>query len=128
MGKIKRRLQHLRQPVRPRLIPPVKGWDEDLPDSADELRTPPQLLYVNEINDIWMEIPRYVNHGWSGLWFINIVLLFCFFGYCYFLLIPSIIFNVFIGIAEFILSLSFVVFWFRIILFEPRGAPLRFNR
>jgi hypothetical protein len=42
MGKIKRRLQHLRRPVRPRLIPPVKGWDEDLPDSADELRTPPQ--------------------------------------------------------------------------------------
>ncbi|MTH48904.1 hypothetical protein GJV78_22320 [Escherichia alba] len=128
MGKIKRRLQHLRQPVRPRLIPPVKGWAEDLPDSADELRTPPQLLYVNEINDIWMEIPRYVNHGWSGLWFISIILLFCLLWYCFFLLIPSIIFNGFVGVLEFFILFSFVLFWFRIILFEPRGAPIRFNR
>lgn len=42
IGKIKRRLQKVRQPVRPRLIPPVENWDEDLPDFADELRTAPE--------------------------------------------------------------------------------------
>ncbi len=59
----------------PALIPPVKNWDEDLPDLAEEQRYPPQLIRVNAINDVWMEIPRYVNYGWGGIWFVVIIFL-----------------------------------------------------
>ena len=52
-----------------RLDAPVRYWDEDLPKQADDQKAPPQLIRVNEINDVWMEIPRYVNYGWGGLWF-----------------------------------------------------------
>ena len=46
-----------------RLVKPVRGWSEDLPDPEEEQRVFPRLIRVNEINDVWMEIPRYVNHG-----------------------------------------------------------------
>ncbi|PLR30082.1 hypothetical protein CYR32_19400 [Chimaeribacter coloradensis] len=75
MGKSKRRQQKKPKKVCPRLIPPVDNWDEDLPDPAEQQQAPPQLIRVNEINSIWMEIPRYVNHGWGGLWFVVIILL-----------------------------------------------------
>jgi hypothetical protein len=131
MGKIKRRLQHFRRPVRPRLIPPVKGWDEDLPDSADELRTPPQLLYVNEINDIWMEIPRYVNFKWGIMWLPVFIILMAKGGFIFFacaldvISVPFLFFSIIIII--FILG-SFLVYFLKSVLFEPRGAPIRFNR
>ncbi|WP_240783399.1 hypothetical protein [Rahnella variigena] len=51
-----------------RLDAPVQYWDEDLPKQADAQKAPPQLIRVNEINDVWMEIPRYVNYGWVVQW------------------------------------------------------------
>lgn len=56
-----------------RLVKPVRGWSEDLPDPEEEQRVFPRLIRVNEINDVWMEIPRYVNHGWGGVWFAGFV-------------------------------------------------------
>lgn len=50
-----------------RLIPQAKYWDEDLSEPTEEQRYYPRLIRVNEINDVWMEIPRYENHGWGGL-------------------------------------------------------------
>ncbi len=56
-----------------RLVKPVRGWSEDLPDPEEEQRVFPRLIWVNEINDVWMEIPRYVNHGWGGVWLFSFV-------------------------------------------------------
>ncbi|HCR0615467.1 TPA: hypothetical protein OMT38_002904, partial [Klebsiella aerogenes] len=56
-----------------RLIPQAKYWDEDLSEPTEEQRYYPRLIRVNEINDVWMEIPRYENHGWGGLWFFAII-------------------------------------------------------
>ncbi len=132
MGKIKRRAQKIPQPIQTRLIPPVKYWDEDLPDTAAAQNYPPQLIRVNEINDTWMEFPRYENHGWWGLWFVGFVTLFSF---CYFLFSPYVISDMFSGLSGFFFYcwlffslFSCVLFWFRVVLFEPRGAPVRFNR
>ena len=132
MGKLKRRSKKIAEReaargIHPRLTPPVDNWDEDLPDKAEEQHYPPQLIRVNAINDVWMEIPRYVNYGWGGIWFVVIIFLIPLY-----IIIQSIykvgissdlIFN---GLT--VLSIIFFLFFFKKVLFEPRGAPVRFNR
>ncbi len=110
-----------------RLFPQVKHWDEDLPEPQEEQRVYPRLIRVNEINDVWMEIPRYVNHGWGGLWFFLILALFPLF------IVSDSLFNnidrldlLFYTLAFFIVS--FILFLIKMVLFVPRGAPVRFNR
>ncbi|RJT49541.1 hypothetical protein D6D38_23400 [Rahnella variigena] len=111
-----------------RLDAPVRYWDEDLPKQADDQKAPPQLIRVNEINDVWMEIPRYVNHGWGGQWFSSITALFCL-PFCFlFLSLPDFVINIpivlllFILLAEFGL-LFFCIFGFRSFYLNP-GAHL----
>ncbi|WP_426785607.1 DUF6708 domain-containing protein [Rahnella variigena] len=114
-----------------RLDAPVRYWDEDLPKQADDQKAPPQLIRVNEINDVWMEIPRYVNYGWVVQW-LSASLSFLAFSCISFLFILT---GMFSDIASFIFYFLlllpvfyFVVSGFRSVLFEPRGAPVRFNR
>jgi len=136
MGKLKRRNKKIaeRETARgthPRLIPPVKNWDEDLPDLAEEQRYPPQLIRVKAINDVWMEIPRYVNHGWSGIWLFSLIPLIPLIMSINFIRLPGVtshpllLFT--IGLQILIFS-SFLICLLKKILFEPRGAPVRFNR
>ena len=54
---------------KPRLTPPLKGWEEDLPGNKEPQTVIGQLMRVTEINDIWLEIPRYENIIWGGAWF-----------------------------------------------------------
>ncbi|WP_300005999.1 DUF6708 domain-containing protein, partial [uncultured Cedecea sp.] len=137
MGKIKRRQarQAAReardQPPRSRLNHPVKEWTGDLPDRAEDCAYPPKLIWVNELNDVWMEIPRYVNFGWGGLWpgvlILFIPLMFSF----VFLFLPEAIFHIPILLASasgiFLFS-PLSIYHLKMMLFEPRGAPVRFNR
>ncbi|PLR30086.1 hypothetical protein CYR32_19425 [Chimaeribacter coloradensis] len=53
---------------KPRLTPPLKRWEEDLPENQAEQKVPGQLIWANEINRVWMEIPRYENIMWGGGW------------------------------------------------------------
>ncbi|TCQ86270.1 hypothetical protein EC840_108186 [Rahnella sp. JUb53] len=114
-----------------RLDAPVRYWDEDLPKQADDQKAPPQLIRVNEINDVWMEIPRYVNYGWGGMWFSTLVMFSVLIISAQFFLAPSFpsnsLFLFMIGLHIFVLS-SFFIYCIRRVLFEPRGAPVRFNR
>ena len=110
-----------------RLIKPIRGWSEDLPDPEEEQRVFPRLIRVNEINDVWMEIPRYVNHGWGFLWFAGFLGI----GLILFLLDTLLEVGVFSDPTVILLFLVFIsmVFWcFRTVLFAARGAPVRFNR
>ncbi len=52
----------------PRLTPRLKNWEEDLPENNEEQTVPGQLVQVTEINDVWMELPRYENIMWGGAW------------------------------------------------------------
>ena len=111
-----------------RLFPQVKYWDEDLPEPQEEQRVYPRLIRVNEINDVWMETPRYVNHGWGGLWFFAFVALM---PLC--ILFISIndlgfLYNSYWNIFFLFICISVPLYCFRTILFVPRGAPVRFNR
>ena len=113
-----------------RLIKPVRGWSEDLPDPEEEQRVYPRLIRVNEINDVWMEIPRYVNHGWCGQWLSGFIGMFC--------IGLFILIDISVGLyskesfstsAMPFIPLIFLTFWIiRTVLFSARGAPIRFNR
>ena len=52
------------------LIPQAKRWQEDLPVQWLEHDVEPNAIWLNEKNDIWLEIPRYENQiswGMGGL-------------------------------------------------------------
>ena len=137
MGKLKRRSKKIAEReaargIHPRLTPPVDNWDEDLPDKAEEQHYPPQLIRVNAINDVWMEIPRYVNYGMGGMWFVALIVLIPFtlsISFFIFVLMGKIIFPVlFLVTTAILIFSSFLIYCLKSVLFEPRGAPIRFNR
>ncbi|QLK59588.1 hypothetical protein GE278_01805 [Enterobacteriaceae bacterium Kacie_13] len=134
MGKIKRRLEKQTERearYRPRLTPPVKNWSGDLPERAEDCGFPPKLIWRNELNDVWMEIPRYVNFGWGGMWpasflpfIVPISLIICILQPGMITYPPGLL-ALSIGI---LISSSFAIYQLKSLLFEPRGAPVRFNR
>ena len=111
-----------------RLIPQAKYWDEDLSEPTEEQRYYPRLIRVNEINDVWMEIPRYENHGWGGLWFFAIISLIPLCNFFAMTISLGFIYDLFGNLIYFFICISFPLFCFRTLLFVPRGAPVRFNR
>jgi hypothetical protein len=115
-----------------KLTPQAEKWEEDLPEKYD-LQQPisPKLIRVNEINDTWMEIPRYENIWWWGLW------VFSFIGICPVPFIYLIFklpgfgsdtqFRVTLCLFMFVfISMSFYLL--KVALLVPRGTPVRLNR
>ncbi|BET63191.1 MULTISPECIES: DUF6708 domain-containing protein [Yersinia pseudotuberculosis complex] len=118
------------------LLPVLKNWTEDLPKNDKAQQTAPRLTWVNQINDIWLEIPRYENLLWWGGWvvvFFSLIII----PLCTYILSDAVSdyvngdVNIFI-ILFFMLALLFfisvAVLNLRMVLFVPRGAPVRFNR
>jgi hypothetical protein len=118
-----------REPV---LTPRLKNWEEDLPENNTKQTVPGKLIRVTEINDTWMEIPRYENIMWAGAWLSVITTI-----------IPAVIliwFNIKVyqlKLDLYIVSMSVLFLFFlfsmillslRMALFVPRGQPIRFNR
>ncbi len=115
-----------------RLTPRLKNWEEDLPENNEEQTVPGQLVQVTEINDIWMELPRYENIMWGGAWlgiissivpmvvmiYIGIDILSSEFDITLFLIM---LLGLFFMLSMFLLNL-------RMALFVPRDQPIRFNR
>ncbi|TCQ91451.1 MULTISPECIES: DUF6708 domain-containing protein [Rahnella] len=136
MGKLKRRSKKIAERetargIHPRLIPPIKNWDEDLPDLAEEQHYPPQLIRVNAINDVWMEIPRFEYIMWGGIWFCTLILLFSAIWCINFISLLGMLSN-YLFFSLFLFPVlgffSFFIYCLKMVLFEPRGAPVRFNR
>ena len=131
MGKLKRRQQKQPQSVLPQLIPPVENWSEDLPDLAEDQHYPPQLIWVNKINDIWMEIPRHKYVMWGAIWFIGFMMIIPLVMSIAFIFAQGVIFIpslLFVCLMAIFIFSSFLIFCLKSVLFEPRGAPVRFNR
>ena len=132
MGKSKRRQAKRTEQedlTRPRLNPPVREWSGDLPERAEDCGFPPKLIRVNELNDVWMEIPRYVNFGWGGQWVVVLLCSIPMIGYAF------MVFSFFSDMPAFLSLLIGIVlfggvllYFYKSVLFEPRGAPVRFNR
>nr|WP_314733933.1 DUF6708 domain-containing protein [Klebsiella michiganensis] len=111
--------------------PPIYRWQEDMPDKNQPQLVPPQLIWLNIKNSIWMEIPRYEGVVWGGMLFGAIlsllVLLF------YFLLTLSMLgleqdINIITTsiIGDFIL-ISLTVMFFKCYFFAARDQPIRLN-
>ncbi|WP_338105851.1 DUF6708 domain-containing protein [Rahnella contaminans] len=117
-----------------KLKPQAEKWEEDLPEKYDlQQPTAPRLIRVNEINDIWMEIPRHENITWLGTWVISIgSLIFISLNY-FFLSLPDFFSEMTSDnkIEVLLLNFSFIslsLFFSRMALFVPRGTPVRLNR
>ncbi|EPJ3205377.1 DUF6708 domain-containing protein [Citrobacter freundii] len=116
----------------PLLIPRLKNWEEDLPENNAKQSVPGKLIQVTEINDTWMEIPRYENIMWGGAWFsvftsiIPVIALVWvniksyYFGFDIYIFMVSILFLFFL--------FSMILLSLRMALFVPRDQPIRFNR
>ena len=63
-----------RNEPQPKLNPPIYRWQEDMPENTDPQLIPPQLIWLNNRNDIWMEIPRYEGVIWGGMLFGGIII------------------------------------------------------
>ncbi|MDM3272006.1 DUF6708 domain-containing protein, partial [Citrobacter sp. Ce129] len=112
------------------LIPQAERWQEDLPVQWLEHDVEPNAIWLNEKNDIWLEIPRYENQiSWGG-------------GDIFaFLLVPFILYSLIcpfiFGMDVIIFLITFPAFVFFLSLFKllirmtyhtPRGTPVRLNR
>ncbi|MRS16353.1 hypothetical protein GJV06_15820 [Enterobacteriaceae bacterium RIT691] len=121
---------------KPQLSPPLKGWEEDLPGNKEPQSVIGQLVRVTEINDTWLEIPRYENIMWGGAWLGVVASLVSFFVFIYPAFTPGFFHEIVLqNILSFILYPLSLFFFFsmfllqlRMALFVPRDQPIRFNR
>ena len=64
--------------TQPRLNPPIYRWQEDMPENNQPQLVPPQLIWLNIKNTIWMEIPRYEAIMWGdGFWHSDSIFYYC---------------------------------------------------
>ena len=115
----------------PELTPRLDKWAEDMPGIREEQFAPPRLVRVNEINDTWLEIPRYENIMWGGGWILTLVIVIAI------IFIASILSHSYRGDDNVINLIFFIggggilslfLFNLKMVLFVPRGSPFRLNR
>ncbi|WP_300000909.1 DUF6708 domain-containing protein [uncultured Cedecea sp.] len=124
---------------KPLLTPRLKNWEEDLPANSEKQVVPGQLIQVTEINDIWMEVPRYENTMWGLEWFGVIASILAFIiviGMSIAIIfLPDFNFSSGYDISMIAILwggggifLSMLILFLRMALFVPRDQPIRFNR
>lgn len=109
-----------------RLKPQSEYWEEDLPEPGEQPMASPRLIRLSELNDTWMEIPRYEDRiSWWGAWVLLPVSL----APIFYALYISIQFgpNSSFIFLFFVFS-SIALYMFRMAVFAPRGTPVRLNR
>ncbi|WP_431618713.1 hypothetical protein [Citrobacter europaeus] len=107
------------------LIPQAERWQEDLPVQWLEQDVEPNAIWLNEKNDIWLEIPRYENQiswDWGNIFsFISVLFM------IYFLLVPFIFYGMdgatLVAIIAFLFFLSLFKLMVRMTYHTPRGTP-----
>ncbi|MRS16354.1 hypothetical protein GJV06_15825 [Enterobacteriaceae bacterium RIT691] len=95
-----------------------------------------QLIWVTEINDIWLEIPRYENIMW-GIGWLGIISMFISFllgagfsfipGFFYKMILSDFMFFISYFLSLFVIFSLFLL-QFRMVFLVPRDQPIRFNR
>jgi hypothetical protein len=114
----------------PRLHPPIYRWQEDMPENSQPQLVPPRLVWVNQLNDIWLEIPRYSPMAWGGMFFLAMIMFFIMLLFLVTLFMSledelSVISPLIFGGGVFF---SWFIYALRVYFFEPRDQPVRFNR
>ena len=116
-----------------KLNPPVSAWKEDMPENHEPQLVPPQLLWLNKINAIWLEIPRYdKGMTWWGMIPSAIFMFILMSG----LLVHSIsvqreyggFFMPVLSTFSTMFFSSMFLFCLKLALVTPRDQPVRLNR
>ncbi len=115
-----------------RFKPQVKNWEEDLLDKIAQQTTAPRLIYVNKIDDCFFEMPRYEeNISWATAWlmfFASIVPLVMVLVIIFIPVFNSNFERGFFYALVFLTFFSLTIWLFKLLIFYPRGMPVRFNR
>ncbi|KNC12392.1 hypothetical protein AC791_03270 [Klebsiella sp. RIT-PI-d] len=103
-----------------------------MPENTDPQLIPPQLIWLNNRNDIWMEIPRYEGIMWGGALFM-IFFLFTIFTpmsfYSFSMLMDDFDYTITIIIFIYItLMWSSIFLFYKLYFIIPRDQPIRLNR
>ena len=115
----------------PKLNPPIYRWQEDMPENNQPQLVPPQLIWLNTKNSIWMEIPRYEGVVWGGMLFggvLSLLVLLFYFLLTLFMFRYEQDLNIIItSIVGDIILTSLSVMFFKCYLIAPRDQPIRLN-
>ncbi len=118
--------------AKPKLNPPVSAWKADMPESREPQLVPPRVIWMNKINDVYLEIPRYdKGMTWWGMFPLALVVL-LFLGFmltmCALMLqyvdgyaIPC------LAILSVVVLSTLAFFCLKIAFVTPRDQPIRLN-
>ncbi|WP_208101683.1 DUF6708 domain-containing protein [Burkholderia sp. D-99] len=117
--------------IQPKLNPPMRGWQADLPEPDDVPNEESSLdgYAPNYLDDVCLELPRYFSNArgvmvWLNLFFIPF-LIWMFFEYFEGL---NEFGEIFVGIFVAIICFWIVLVTLHADIYPPRDLPLRFNR
>lgn len=109
-----------------RLKPSLDYWEEDLPDPRGEIQDIPWVVQVDELNETWMELPRYQTKTCPrGLCIAFSLIAIPLSGMLWQLIGTD--YNPFVMVVM-LATLVTVVFNTRTMAFPLRSTPVRFNR
>lgn len=113
----------------PKLNPPVTSWREDMPENHEPQLVPPQLHWLTQQNDIYLEMPRYSTEvAWGVMIFLTFVYLIVM------IIVVPLSFSIddyFTYIASlmlFVFFSTFIAFCLKMYFVVPRDQPIRLNR
>ncbi|WP_226572440.1 DUF6708 domain-containing protein [Mangrovibacter yixingensis] len=111
---------------KPRLHPKHNNWREDLPENHEPQLVPPQLRWLTERNDIYLEVPRYrIEVMW---WMIILAASQAVFS-MFFLLWLFISIQIYsLAVISIVVFSSFTFHSLRMFFVAPRSLPIRLNR
>ncbi|MEY8712915.1 DUF6708 domain-containing protein [Mangrovibacter phragmitis] len=119
---------------KPRLHPKHNNWCEDLPENHEPQLVPPQLRWLTERNDIYLEVPRYrIEVMWGGMLcaalfplsgaLLMIIILIIQYGWGSYDYVAMLL-----GSCGTTVLLSLFLHGLKTTFIEPRSQPIRLNR
>ena len=117
--------------TRPKLNPPARGWQADLPEPSAALNEEPSLngRHANHCDDVYLELSRsYMDVRGALFWFNILYIPAIFYFFLGALEWPSGLPFVFVGASSILVSVWVALVTLRADISPPRDLPLRFNR
>ncbi|MBZ5791281.1 hypothetical protein K8353_14290 [Burkholderia contaminans] len=115
--------------IRPKLNPPVRGWQADLPEPSEIPNEEPNLddYAPNHLDDVYLELPRsYLKIRGLLTWVAAgsiLSFIFMFSNYIF-----EDMKSILLDVILFVLCIWYVLLLIRVDISPPRDLPLRFNR
>ncbi|HDX8972174.1 DUF6708 domain-containing protein [Klebsiella michiganensis] len=103
-----------------------------MPENNQPQLVPPQLIWLNTKNTIWMEIPRYEGVMWGGALFMMFIFIFIFifiFTESLSMLLDDFDYTLLVILASYnIMLITSIILFYKLYFVIPRDQPIRLNR